>query len=170
MERLEKFYNEIKNIKYGWYDKDNILHTKIESHLMLEKYKMQNIDDIKKNGYSICWDLCELERDFLTKNNYEHKIIFIIEKDNVKMPCHTTCIVKIDENYYLLEASHINHKCLKRFSEEKEIYEYLKDNFEDFNKDYIKENIEIYEYPKPKNNINCKEFYENALNSKKINV
>ena len=36
-------------------------------------------------------------------------------------------------------------------------------------KNYNKDNLEFYDYNKPRENINCYDFYMNALNSIKLN-
>lgn len=169
MEKLQEYFDSIKDIEYGWHDKDGVLHDKIDPMLMLETYEMQPLENILKTKHAICWEMCELNRKFLTKNNYEFKTLFVFEKDNKAMPCHTTTVVYLNDKVYLLETSWINHKQLTMFNNIEEIFEYFKENFSDFSKNYNKDNLEFYDYNKPRENINCYDFYMNALNSIKLN-
>ena len=68
MKEIEKFYNEIKNINYGWYDKKGNLHKKLKGENFSKLYRMQKTKDIRKN-----------KQLFIVENTYTNKDVNINE-------------------------------------------------------------------------------------------
>ena len=78
MINIKKFYNDIKNIKYGWHTKNGQLHEKLTEGNFSKEYKMQSIKDIEKTEHAICWEMCELQRMYFKKRRIKHKTIFAV--------------------------------------------------------------------------------------------
>ena len=165
MDRIKKLYNKLDKIEYGFYDKKNNLHKKIDSRFFLENYRMQDINKIIDNKYAIFWELCEYERMNFKKFGYPFIVIFAILKNLKHKPCHTFLIFKYEENYYWFESSWKKMKGIKKYDSLKSILDDVKDNFYEFTytKEYNKDDISFYIYKKPHKHIGCKGFYYNAL-------
>ena len=158
MNEVEIFYDKIKNIKYGWHDKDNILHTRLVIDKFRKEYKMQKIANILKSGYAICWEMCELQRNFMERNNSNNE-------------CHTFTAFKLDKDWYWFEASWKGKKGIHKFSSLKDILEFYRNNFGDFaKKGYDKNNILFYEYDRNFDGCSCEEFYVHCLSGKLIKL
>lgn len=165
---IENFYNEIKDIKYGWYDKKGNLHEHIKDEDFGKKYKMQKTKDIMEHGHAICWEMCELERNFFKKNKIKHQTIFVYEQDNPNYPCHTFLIFQSNRKWYWLEASWQEKKGIHEYKNKYEIINYIRNNFKDFSKKYKKEKIKFYKYKKPLRRYGCNGYYFHCMLGKKI--
>lgn len=172
IKEIKKFYNELKNIKYGWHDKRGNLYEHLTDGNFKKDYRMQKISDIKKNNHAICWEMCELERKYFKEHKISHKTIFAILKDNKKMPCHTFLVFEKENKWYWFESSWNNQKGIHEYTSLEEILDYIKNNFSDFTKEkYNPSSIEFYEYKKPLiRKISCNLFYLHCLYSKKIKL
>ncbi len=165
MTSIDEFFNKIKDKPYGWHDKEGQLHTNIVPGEFYNEFELRTLEDTNFDN-AVCWEICELERKELTKNNIPLKTIFVYEKDNKRFPCHTFVVFKENDNYYWLEGSWIGHRGIHEYNNLKEIFDYFRNNFSDFSKDYIKENLVFLEYKQPVNIKTCQEFYDNALEGK----
>lgn len=169
MQEIKKFYNEIKDINYGWYDKYGKLHQKLKGQNFTKIYRMQKVKDIRKHNYAICWEMCELEREYFKKRKISHKTIFTILREDKRYPCHTFLVFNLNHKWYWLEASWDKKKGLHEYNSLDKIFDYIKNNFEDFaGSNYDKEQIEFYEYKKPLIRPNCNLFYYYCLHGKKL--
>ena len=170
MKDIKKFYNEIKDIKYGWHDKDGKLYKKLTTGNFIKDFRMQKLKDIKKSNYAICWELCELEREYFKKRKIEHKVIFVLSREDDKYYCHTFLVFKPHKHYYYFEASWDKHKGIHKYNSLEEILDFFKNNFSDFigKKKYDKNKIYFYEYKKPRFIRRCNPFYYYCMHSKKI--
>jgi hypothetical protein len=79
-----------------------VLHESLKDGDFAKDYRMQYVDEVKRHKSSICWDLCEVERDFFRKTDYPFMTVFAVLKNYKKNPCHTFLVFKILYN--------INHK------------------------------------------------------------
>ena len=75
MKEIFEFYNEIKDIRYGWHDKDGNIHESLKGHK--EKFIQQDVDTILKDRYAICVEMCEVQREFFNKHQIDNKTIMI---------------------------------------------------------------------------------------------
>lgn len=169
MKDIKRFFQEIKDINYGWYDKKGNLHKKLKGENFVKLYRMQNIKSIKKNNHAICWEMCELEREYFSKRNIPYKTLFIILRREKGYPCHTLLTFNKNNKYYWFEASWDKKKGIHEYNTLEELYDYIKYNFQDFaGKDYDPEKIEIYEYKKPPLRLNCNLYYFYCMHSKRV--
>lgn len=166
---IDNFFKRIKHIKYGWYDKENNLHTRLNMKEFRKNYIMQSTSDILKNGYAICWEMCELERQFFDSINVVNKTIFAYLK-NSNNECHTFLVFKLVNYWYWFEASWKQKKGIYKFTSLEEIFDFYRNNFSSFTKHgYKKEDLCFYSYDKVKNRLNCDQFYKHCLSSKILN-
>ena len=165
---VEKFYNEIKDVEYGWYDKQGILHVNIKDENFGKRYKMQKTKDIMKHNHAICWEMCELEREFFKKNKIKHQTIFVYEKDNPNYPCHTFLVFPSNNKWYWFEGSWKEEKGIHEYKSLYEIINYFRNNFSDFSKKYKKDKLKFYRYRKPLRRYGCNGYYRHCMLGKKI--
>ena len=169
MRNIKKFYESIKDIKYGWHEKNGILHEKLTEGNFAKDYKMQKTNNIEKSNHAICWEMCELQRKYFRKRQIKHKTIFTVLKKHKRLPCHTFSVIEYNNKYYWFEASWENQKGIHEFNSLKEILEFYRNNFEDFTKgEYDRDNIEFYSYIKPPFRMNCNLFYYWCMSGRKI--
>ncbi|MDO5569459.1 MAG: hypothetical protein Q4G04_05060 [bacterium] len=165
MDAIIKFFDQLSSIKYGWYDQNNNLHEDLKGNIFYEQYQMQLPSQIIANNHAICFDICELEREFFIKQKIPFvTILALLENDN-KYPCHTFLIFKLNNKYYWFEASWQDKKAIHQYNDVKSILLCIKENFHYFTKDkkYNQKNIAFYCYSKPKININCQDFFNHCL-------
>ncbi len=167
MKNVEDFFNEVKNIKYGWHDKDGKIHENLKDYKDL--FVQQDLDTVIKDNHAVCWEMCELQRDFFNKNNIKNKTIFAYLKNSRNNACHTFSIFYKNNKCYWFEASWQTKKGIHEFPNEEEIFEFYRNNFEDFARgEYLKENMEFYEYEDITPGMNAEEFVLHCLKSKKV--
>lgn len=164
-EKIIDFYNTLLDVEYGWYDNKGNLYENIKDGNFLKDYQMQNIDNLLKSKHAICWELCELERQFFLREEIPFMTVFAILKGSDKFPCHTFLIYKLNQKYYWFEASWVNKKGIKEYNSCEEIFKEIAYNFEDFTKtkDYDVSQMAFYKYEKPQENITCVPFYNHCM-------
>lgn len=170
MKEIEEFYNSIENIKYGWHNKNGQVFKKLRDGNFVKDYRRQKTRNIKKSGYAICWEMCELERNFFKEKRINHKTIFALSREDNKYFCHTFLIFEYKSNWYHFEVSWDKMKGIHKYKSIDEILEFIKNNFSDFvnKKEYDKDKISFYEYKKPLFIRSCNLFYFYCMHSKKI--
>mgnify|MGYP003301312768 CR=1 FL=1 len=165
MKKIEKFNKELCKIKYGWYDKEGRLHESLKEGNFGKNYRMQYIDEVKRHKSAICWDLCEVEREFFKKTDYQFITVFAVLKKFKRKPCHTFLIFKEKDKYCWFEASWSKMKGIRKYDSLEELFDDVRNNFGEFTKckDYNKEEIEFYKYGKPRDRIGCNGFYIHCM-------
>ncbi len=171
-DELQQFLNKIKEIEYGWIDKDgNKYINHIVKNKFLTDYYLQKPSEVWKNQIGICWDQVEVEREFFTKKEIPFKSFLIIYDDGVKFPNHTFVIFKLGKEYGWFENTYKNVKDEIRY------YKTLKDALEDVKKEFISENdlqiignkLYYFAYDKPKYGIGYEEFAKHCQMGIKAN-
>lgn len=167
MKEILDYFNEIKNINYGWHDKEGKIHESLSNYR--DNFIQQDLETILKDNYAVCWEMCELQRDFFNKNNIEHITVFAYLNNSKNNACHTFSVFFKNNKAYWFEASWKNKKGIHEFNSLDEILDYYRDNFIDFSKcEYDKNNMLFFKYDGIKAGMNAKEFINHCLNSKKI--
>lgn len=167
MKLIQDFYTEVKNIQYGWFDKENKLHENLKD--FNGNYIMQDIDNIMETNHAICWEMCELQRNFFNKNNIENKTIFAYLKNSKNNACHTFSVINCNDKWYWFEASWANKRGIHEFDSLEDILEYFRNNFTDFSRtEYNPDDLEFYEYNKVNSGVDAVGFFKHCLSSKKI--
>ncbi len=164
MEEIYEFNKRLSNIQYGWYDNENNLHTSLKDQFR-EKYQMQNISEIEKHNYAVCWDLCELERDYFSKRNIPFVTIFALLSEDARMLCHTFLAFQKNNKYYWFESSWAKMRGVREYNTLDLLLEDVRKHFYDFTSGefYEEEKIIFYTYNQPKENIRCEEFYQHCI-------
>ena len=172
-----QFYNEfeimnlMKNIEYGWIDKNKTKHTIIDETYS-DNYILQSPKEVIKNQIGVCWDQVELERYYFKGNDYNIKTYFIVHYDNNKCPTHTFLTFEKNNKYYWFEHAWEKFRGIHEYNTQKELLIDIKDKFikYELNNNYIKENIILREYKKPKYHITVQEFYKYCENGTYIDL
>ena len=167
MKSIQDFFHEIRNIGYGWHDKDGNVHESLKGSK--EGMILQDTQTILEDNHAVCWEMCELQRDFFKQSNIEYKNIFVYLNDPNHFACHTFSIFKHQDRWFWFEASWLTKKGIHEFDSIKEIFDYFRNNFEDFARGkYDKDKIEFLEYDNVKPGMNTEEFINQVLKGKKI--
>ncbi len=167
MKNIQDFYNKIKDIRYGWHDKDGNINEKIVN--FRENFILQDKETILKDRYAICWEMCEIQREFFNKNNIENKTISAYLNNSRNNACHTFSVFFLNNKCYWFEASWINKKGIREFNSLNEVLEYFRNNFQDFARsEYDKNNLLFFEYDRVTPGTTVDDFYKNFLNGKKL--
>ena len=83
----------MSHFEYSWMDKQGNSHEEFTED-MYENYSLMSPEEVLKNKKLICVDQSEFERDWFSKNNYEHKVMVIqIEREDLA-PGHQFLIYK----------------------------------------------------------------------------
>ena len=168
MKEVENFLEQLRNIKYGWHDRSGNVHKTLSEGNFKKDYLRQKTKDIVNSGYAICWELCELERNFFKKKRIKHQVIMALYNDQRKYPCHTFLLFELDGKLYHFEASWEGHKGIHEFDSLEEVIDYFREHFSDFAKrGYDKSCLEFYSYQKPFFR-SCNYFYFHAMHGKRI--
>ena len=103
-EKLENIVKSINDIKYGYVDKDNNIHTNIKLSFFKDNYKFISIDDIKDKKIGTCYEQTKYINYLLDLENIDYRTFFI-EIKNEKVDNHTFTVVEDNNKYYLLDAT-----------------------------------------------------------------
>lgn len=165
MRQIKRFCKELSKIGYGWYDKEGKLHVGLKDGKFLKEYRMQYTDEVKRHKNSICWDLCEVEREYFKSRKIPFMTVFAVNKKMKKNPNHTFLVFKNNGKYYWFEASWDMMKGVREYESLEELFDEVKNNFGDFIKgsSYNKEDIEFYKYRRPRERIGCNGFYIHCM-------
>lgn len=171
MEEELEIFALMENIDYGWVDKNNIKHDKIDETYS-DDYILQSPDEIIKSKIGVCWDQVELERYYFEAKNCKVKTYFIVHYDGNKCPTHTFLTYEKNNKYYWFEYSWKKFKGIHEYNSLKELLLDVKNKFikYELSDEYIKSNLVIHEYQKPKYNISVQEFYNHCDNGKYIDI
>lgn len=171
------YYNEVevmdlmKNVEYGWLDKNNNKHNKVDEQYS-DNYILQSPNEVIKNKVGVCWDQVELERYYFKGNSWNTKTYFIVHYDSDKCPTHTFLTFEKDNKYYWFEHSWERFRGIHEYTTLKALLVDVRDKFikYELNNNYTKENLCIYHYKKPKYHLNVLEFYKHCESSVNISL
>lgn len=165
MKQVKKFNKKLSKIDYGWYDKEGKLHVGLRDGKFSKEYRMQYTDEIKRHKNAVCWDLCEVEREYFELRKIPFMTVFGVNKKERKKPCHTFLVFKNNGKYYWFESSWKRMEGVREYNSLDELFDDFMDNFGDFVKgrEYNKSDIEFYKYKKPRPRINYNQFYIHCM-------
>ncbi len=171
MQDIEKFSKKLCKMGYGWYDEEGKLHEGLREGDFVKNYRMQSADEVKNHKNAICWDLCELEREYFSSRKIPFMTVFAVNKYMKNKPNHTFTIFKNNGKYYWFEASWDFMKGVREYYSLEDLFQDFRRNFTNFVKGrpYVTEDIKFYCYKKPKARLGCNAFYIHCMYfSKKI--
>lgn len=172
MEQVEsKIMNLMKDIKYGWIDKNYIRYVAIDDNFS-NNYILQSPTEVIKNKVGVCWDQVELERYYFKKYGHNIKTYFIVHYDGDKCPTHTFLTFEKDKKFYWFEHSWEKFKGIHEYNSLRELLLDVKQKFisSELRKVYNQDSLCLYEYNKPIYHISVQEFYKHCENGKYIDL
>ncbi|MCI8671602.1 MAG: ASCH domain-containing protein [Bacilli bacterium] len=163
------YYNEfeimdlMKNIEYGWVDKDNKKHVLVDETYS-DNYVLQSPKEIIKNKVGVCWDQVELERYYFKGNDWNIKTYFLVHYDGDKCPTHTFLTFEKNNKYYWFEHSWERFKGIHEYNSIKELLFDIRNKFikYELNNNYNSLGLVLHEYKKPKYHISVQDFYNHC--------
>lgn len=170
------YYNELeimnlmKNIEYGWIDKNNNKHNFVDETYS-NNYILQSPNEVIKNKIGVCWDQVELERYYFKGNDWNIKTYFLVYYDGDKCPTHTFLTFEKNNKYYWFEHSWESFRGIHEYESLKKMLLDIRDKFikHELNNDYVSKNLVLHEYKKPKYHISVQEFYNHCDYGRYIN-
>lgn len=165
---INKIYEDHKDIKYAWRDKNGEIHNHI-SEGYVQKFRMQEPEEVLENNCGNCWETVELTRYLLKQNKIPCKTYFFVIPMH-KFYCHSIAVAEYNNKFYWIENSFRQLKGVREYNTLDELFNHLLDNFHYVvNSDNVKYNtIKIYEYKKPPKHIGCVKFYYYCFRSENI--
>lgn len=163
MEIINKVYNILKEVEYGYCDK--YLNKHIDFSNIDNDYRLQTPKELLKSKLGICWDQAELIRYLLEKENISSDNYFIIGFNDFSCCTHTFNICKVNDKYYYIENAWVINSGIYEYAKLEDALNFIKDKFlENFNIDVY----ELYKYDKPMFKISSNEFINYCRKGKRI--
>lgn len=168
LKKIQKIYEDNKDIKYSWMDKNGDIHEHI-SDGYIRKFRMQTPEEILKSRIGNCWETVELTRYFLEKENIPHKTYFFgIPMQNFY--CHSIIVAEINDKYYWIENSFKNNKGIHEFKDLTTLFNDVLNKFPQIvGSNKVKySQMKIHEYEKPAPHLGCVDFYFYCMRQKSL--
>ena len=99
--------DKMKDIKYGWVDKYNVVHSHSKLQYFLDNYLYMSIEDTLKYKVGTCFEKANLCKYYLNELGINSKIYMIDYESETKLAKHTICVTKDNDYFYWVEASWI---------------------------------------------------------------
>ncbi len=169
------YYNEfeiitlMEKIEYGWIDKNNNKHYKLDQSFSSD-YILQNPKEMIKNQIGVCWDQVELERYYFKANDWNIKTYFIVYYNHDKLHTHTFLTFEKNNLYYWFEHAWEKCKGIHEYKTIKDLLLDVRDKFikYELNNNYKENNLCIYNYKKPYYHIDIPSFYKHCESGIKV--
>ena len=113
VEEINKILEKLKEIKYGWADKNGVIHQKAGRNFFINNYRLQTIEETLEYKVGTCWEQVELARYYLEKEDIKNQTYLILYNDENKIARHSIAIAEVFGKYYLVENSWKINKTLK---------------------------------------------------------
>ena len=167
------------NFEYGYLDKDNNIHHYDDPNYddldWFNIYMLESEQDILETNVGTCFDMTELERDFLERNGYTVHTYFemILLDYNNPYPMHSFLVYEKDSKYYYFEFSDYNNRGIYEYNNiiellNEQIKKYM-NKLEEYNiKEEEKGKLIITKFDKVKEHASEEEYLDHVLNSKNI--
>jgi len=174
MVNLKKISQVMKQINYGYINKEGKRYLEVNSSEFELEYYLQSPEELLKSKCGVCWDQVELERKLFS--GYDIQTYFIIYYDDGPCPSHTFLTYKQEGKIYWYEHSWQDYAGVHACNNLDELLidvaiKHLKHcqincgikkiNFK---------NLCIYNYHQPKYGISCLEFMQHATKTVPIPV
>ena len=176
MNRILEIMDELRNIEYGFKDKNgaNLINSESWDKNFYNFYYLLSPEELLHSKCGVCWDQVELERKLFNDANINCDTYFIYIDDNKNLPSHTFLIFQLNDKYYWFEHSWYDMKGIHEHNNIKALLNDVKNKFIDSRKNEINSNLNyetfIYKYNKPKYHISCDEFYSYIKTQERINI
>ena len=176
MNRILEIMDELRNIEYGFKDKNgaNLINSESWDKNFYNFYYLLTPEELLHSKCGVCWDQVDLERKLFNDANINCDTYFIYIDDNENLPSHTFLIFQLNDKYYWFEHSWYDMKGIHEYNNIKALLNDVKNKFIDSRKNEINSNLNyetfIYKYNKPKYHISCDEFYSYIKTQERINI
>lgn len=176
MNRILEIMDELRNIEYGFKDKNgaNLINSESWDKNFYNFYYLLSPEELLHSKCGVCWDQVELERKLFNDANINCDTYFIYIDDNENLPSHTFLIFQLNDKYYWFEHSWYDMKGIHEYNNIKALLNDVNNKFIDSRKNEINSNLNyetfIYKYNKPKYHISCDEFYSYIKTQERINI
>lgn len=173
--QLLDFMND--HIMYGFKGTDEELYTEDDSENFKfgeeTAWKLSSPSKVLEDGYGICWDQVEFERQWFVEHDFVVKTLFMWFELDHENPytTHTFLIYEEENKYCLFEHADCQNRGIKKFDSYKDALYYQIENHLKSNKKIapmtkdIVECLHIYEYQKPPFEINKYDFIDFILDT-----
>ncbi len=154
---------KMEEIQYGWIDKNNKPHEKVDNDFS-ENYRLQSPREIIKSKIGVCWDQVELERYYFKGNDWNIETYFLVHYDDDMCPSHTFLTFEKNGKFYWFEHSYQIYRGIHEYNSKKELFLDVKNKFIEhrLENNYIDSKLVLHEYKKPKYGISVPEFYQHC--------
>ena len=116
------------DFRYEWMDKHGAFHNDLTPD-MYENYSLMTPEEVLSNKRGICVDQSEFERDWFSKNNYEHKVMVIQIDRGDSVPGHQFLIYKENDKYYWFENAWYDERGIHEYNSYDELIDDIKNKF-----------------------------------------
>lgn len=170
-EGLLDYFN--KNMNYGFVYRGKVFTDNYPDFQtdMDKYYKLRIGEDFIKYKYGVCWDFCELERQFFISKGIEHECYFIesfITREQGG-PTHTFCLYKDGNKWYWLEYAWAYHRDIHSYDSKEQALSDILNKFERFFNRKLT-NINMYKTKPITKRLNTYEFVEECLHGRKVDI
>jgi hypothetical protein len=167
---INEIYEKLNNIEYGWVDKNNVKHYKLEPALFSQIYMLQTPEELLNSKIGVCWDQVELERYYFNKTSLKYNSYDIIYIDNNNMPNHTFFVYEDNNKFYWFEHAWDKYKGIHEYDNLKNLLLTVKKNFiaDELKGNCNEEKLYLFSYYKPKDHLDCTDFYKHMMSGNNI--
>ena len=170
MDAVKEINSEMRQIAYGWLDKDRNRYKKLDG--FDEKYILQVPHQLLESKLGVCWDRVELERKLFTEKKIKTSSYFIVHYGRDKCPTHTFILFKHIGKTYWYEHSWTPMRGIHEYKNENDALKDIRAKFIDneLQGKYNPNNLMIYKYTAPNKNLSCSEFFDHCKKGEVIKL
>lgn len=160
-----------RNLRYGFkYRKKIFTESDIDFQQKMDKlYKIRLGHNFVDSGYGVCWDFCELERDFFLSKHIPHECYFVEVYENREEggPTHTFALFQENQKWKWFEFSWGMYCGIWEYDTKENA---LKDVVEKFRLFYNakQEDIKLFRTNKVKTRLNTFEFVDHCYAGERV--
>lgn len=171
-EKINEILEKMNEIKYGWVDKNGIIHQKSGRNFFINNYRLQTIEETVEYKVGTCWEQVELARYYLEREDIPVQTFLILYNEENKIARHSIAIAEDFGKYCLVENSWKVYNEILVSERVEDILIKIIDLFPQMYKiyDFDISKIEIYKYNKPEPGLSYTEFTEYCRKQEKINL
>lgn len=104
-QKINEILEKLKEIKYGWIDKNGVIHQKAGRNFFINNYKLQTIEETIEYKVGTCWEQVELARYYLEREDIPVQTYLILYNQENKIARHSIAIAEDFGVFYLVESS-----------------------------------------------------------------
>lgn len=136
---------------------------------MFQHYQLKTGEDLVKSGYGVCWDFCELEREFCEQKQIPHESYFFLPflEQNKGGATHTFLLFEQNKKWYWFEYAWQAYRGIWEYSTKEEAFN---DIMSKLCQNNAYEKIDVYKTTKAKAGMNALEFVEYCLRGEKVDT